>query len=106
MCRLSVSQIATRLHPAACDRYRDSKLTRMLQDSLGGNSHAVMVVNINSLKVNFQDTYHSLTFASKSKNSMSLGNGPRTGRLFSPPPPPQFLQLICDGPPVAERSFP
>jgi len=47
-----------------------------LQDSLGGNSHAVMVVNINALRVNFLDTYHSLTFASKSKNSASPAFSP------------------------------
>eukprot|EP01135_Chromosphaera_perkinsii_P005323 Nk52_evm4s343 gene=Nk52_evmTU4s343 len=48
--------------------YRDSKLTRLLQDSLGGNSHAVMITNVASQMKFYQDTYSALNFASKSKN--------------------------------------
>ena len=58
--------------------YRDSKLTRLLQDSLGGNSISVMIANIppgvsffagSSLMIISipSDTFNTLNFASKSK---------------------------------------
>ena len=48
--------------------YRDSKLTRLLQDSLGGKSHACMVLNIAPMPDHYQETYNGLKFASKSRN--------------------------------------
>ena len=47
--------------------YRDSKLTRLLQDSLGGNSYSVMIANIAPGLAFFFDTYNTLNFASKSR---------------------------------------
>jgi hypothetical protein len=47
--------------------YRDSKLTRLLQDSLGGNSFSVMITNIASGFNFFHDTFNTLNFASKSR---------------------------------------
>jgi kinesin family protein 22 len=48
--------------------FRDSKLTRLLQDSLGGNSHSVMITNIAPSMAYFADTLNTLNFASKSKS--------------------------------------
>jgi kinesin family protein 3/17 len=33
--------------------YRDSKLTRLLQDSLGGNTKTIMIANVSPCKTNY-----------------------------------------------------
>ncbi|XP_040296356.1 kinesin-like protein KIF22 isoform X2 [Bufo bufo] len=47
--------------------YRDSKLTRLLQDSLGGSAHSVMITNIAPEQNYYFDTLTALNFAAKSK---------------------------------------
>ncbi|MCJ8738279.1 hypothetical protein PDJAM_G00033970 [Pangasius djambal] len=47
--------------------YRDSKLTRLLQDSLGGSAHSVMITNIAPEYKYYFDTFTALNFAAKSK---------------------------------------
>ncbi|CAN9509199.1 unnamed protein product [Ophioblennius macclurei] len=47
--------------------YRDSKLTRLLQDSLGGSAHSVMIANIAPEYKYYFDTFTALNFAAKSK---------------------------------------
>jgi hypothetical protein len=47
--------------------YRDSKLTRLLQDSLGGRSYGVMIANVSPSVNHYQDTFNTLNFASKSR---------------------------------------
>jgi len=47
--------------------YRDSKLTRLLQDSLGGKSNAVLIANIAPGVSYFSETTRTLNFASKSR---------------------------------------
>ncbi|KAE8577774.1 hypothetical protein XENTR_v10023044 [Xenopus tropicalis] len=47
--------------------YRDSKLTRLLQDSLGGTAHSVMIANIAPEQKYYFDTLTALNFAAKSK---------------------------------------
>jgi kinesin family protein 3/17 len=48
--------------------YRDSKLTRLLQDSLGGNTKTVMVANIGPADWNFDETLSTLRYAHRAKN--------------------------------------
>lgn len=48
--------------------YRDSKLTRMLQDSLGGNSKTVMIACISPSATNFEETLNTLKYANRAKN--------------------------------------
>uniref|UniRef100_A0A5K3ET67 Kinesin-like protein n=1 Tax=Mesocestoides corti TaxID=53468 RepID=A0A5K3ET67_MESCO len=48
--------------------YRDSKLTRLLQNSLGGNSKTVMVANIGPSSYNYDETINTLRYASRAKN--------------------------------------
>jgi len=52
--------------------FRDSKLTYLLQDSLGGNSKTLMFVNAGPAITNYAETVNSLNFASRAKN-VSLG---------------------------------
>uniref|UniRef100_A0A0K0DKJ6 Kinesin-like protein n=1 Tax=Angiostrongylus cantonensis TaxID=6313 RepID=A0A0K0DKJ6_ANGCA len=48
--------------------YRDSKLTRLLQDSLGGNSKTVMVACIGPASYNYEETLGTLRYANRAKN--------------------------------------
>uniref|UniRef100_A0A0K2TUX2 Kinesin-like protein n=1 Tax=Lepeophtheirus salmonis TaxID=72036 RepID=A0A0K2TUX2_LEPSM len=48
--------------------YRDSKLTRLLQDSLGGNAKTVMVANIGPADYNYDETLTTLRYANRAKN--------------------------------------
>lgn len=48
--------------------YRNSKLTRLLQDSLGGNSKTVMIANIGPADYNFDETISTLRYANRAKN--------------------------------------
>ncbi|XP_044869238.1 kinesin-like protein KIF22 isoform X1 [Mauremys mutica] len=47
--------------------YRDSKLTRLLQDSLGGSAHSVIIANVAPEQHLYFDTLSTLNFAAKSK---------------------------------------
>ncbi|WOL13564.1 kinesin-like protein KIN-4A [Canna indica] len=48
--------------------YRDSKLTRLLQDSLGGNSRTVMIACISPADVNLEETLNTLKYANRARN--------------------------------------
>ncbi|KAL3252325.1 hypothetical protein MRX96_017648 [Rhipicephalus microplus] len=48
--------------------YRDSKLTRLLQDSLGGNTRTLMLACISPADVNYDETLSTLRYASRAKN--------------------------------------
>ena len=48
--------------------YRDSQLTRMLQDSLGGNTKTVMIANVGPSGYNFDETLSTLRYANSAKN--------------------------------------
>ena len=47
--------------------YRDSKLTRLLQDSLGGNSKTIMIANIGPSAYNYNETLTTLRYAHRAK---------------------------------------
>ncbi|XP_024083610.1 kinesin-like protein KIF3A isoform X2 [Cimex lectularius] len=48
--------------------YRNSKLTRILQDSLGGNAKTVMCATIGPASYNYDETISTLRYASRAKN--------------------------------------
>jgi len=45
--------------------YRDSKLTRLLKDSLGGNCRTVMIANVSPSAMHFEDTHNTLKYANR-----------------------------------------
>lgn len=47
--------------------YRDSKLTRLLKDSLGGNCRTVMITNISPAFAAYEDTLNTLKYADRAK---------------------------------------
>ncbi len=48
--------------------YRDSKLTRLLQDSLGGNTKTLMIAAISPAADNYDETLSTLRYANRAKN--------------------------------------
>uniref|UniRef100_A0A9J7ZBW9 Kinesin-like protein n=1 Tax=Cyprinus carpio carpio TaxID=630221 RepID=A0A9J7ZBW9_CYPCA len=48
--------------------YRDSKLTRLLKDSLGGNSRTVMIAHISPASLAFEDSRNTMTYADRAKS--------------------------------------
>ncbi|KAM9281771.1 kinesin-like protein KIF19 [Morus bassanus] len=48
--------------------YRDSKLTRLLKDSLGGNSRTVMIAHISPASTAFEESRNTLTYAHRAKS--------------------------------------
>ncbi|KAM4692950.1 kinesin-like protein KIF3C [Discoglossus pictus] len=54
--------------------YRDSKLTRLLQDSLGGNAKTIMVATLGPASHHYDETLSTLRFANRAKN---IKNKPR-----------------------------
>lgn len=48
--------------------YRDSKLTRVLQDSLGGNSKTVLIINVSPSSFNAPETVSTLRFGNRAKS--------------------------------------
>ncbi|KAJ8355502.1 hypothetical protein SKAU_G00182960 [Synaphobranchus kaupii] len=54
--------------------YRDSKLTRLLQDSLGGNAKTIMVAALGPSSYSYEETLTTLRYANRAKN---IKNKPR-----------------------------
>jgi len=48
--------------------YRDSKLTRLLQDSLGGNSKTIMIACVSPSDRDFVETLNTLKYANRARN--------------------------------------
>ncbi|XP_045885365.1 kinesin-like protein KIF17 isoform X4 [Micropterus dolomieu] len=54
--------------------YRDSKLTRLLQDSLGGNTRTLMIACLSPADNNYEESLSTLRYANRAK---SIQNKPR-----------------------------
>ncbi len=48
--------------------YRDSKLTRILQDSLGGNSRTTMIACVSPAESNYEESLSTIKYASRARN--------------------------------------
>lgn len=60
--------------------YRDSKLTRLLKDSLGGTAKTCMIAHVTPSSSNFEETYNTLMYASR---AMNITNKPVRNRPAS-----------------------
>ncbi|KAG7455755.1 hypothetical protein MATL_G00244460 [Megalops atlanticus] len=63
-----ISALGDRSKRATHVPYRDSKLTRLLQDSLGGNSQTVMIACISPSDRDFMETLNTLKYANRARN--------------------------------------
>jgi hypothetical protein len=64
--------------------YRDSKLTRLLQDSLGGNTKTIMIANLGPADFNFDETLTTLRYANRAKsikNTPHINEDPKDAML-------------------------
>ena len=64
--------------------YKDSKLTRLLADSLGGNTKTVMFANISPASYNYDETVGTLRYASRAKlikNAPKVNEDPKDALL-------------------------
>ncbi len=50
--------------------YRDSKITRLLKDSLGGNARTVMITCLSPAATNFAESLNSLKYAKRVSRSI------------------------------------
>ena len=48
--------------------YRDSKLTHILKDSLGGNSHTHIIITLSPSAMSLNETLSSMKFAHNAKS--------------------------------------
>jgi kinesin family protein 3/17 len=79
--------------------YRDSKLTRLLQDSLGGNSYTVMICNVSPAQINAEETMSSLRFAERAKkvkNQATVNRDPKNQRILELLKENKALRARCD----------
>lgn len=60
--------------------YRESKLTRLLQDSLGGRTKTCIIATISPAKSNLEETISTLDYAFRAKN---IKNKPQVNPLIS-----------------------
>lgn len=60
--------------------YRESKLTRLLQDSLGGRTKTCIIATISTAKSNLEETISTLDYAFRAKN---IRNKPQVNQLIN-----------------------
>lgn len=83
--------------------YRDSKLTRLLQDSLGGNTKTIMIANLGPADFNYDETLTTLRYANRAKsikNNPKINEDPKDAML-------RQFQEVCvfnSGNPETERT--
>ena len=67
---------------------RDSKLTRLLQDSLGGNSRTVMIACVSPADINREETLNTLRYADRArriKNKPVVNRDPMAAQVRNCP---------------------
>merc|ERR1711874_500924 len=62
--------------------YRDSQLTMMLRDSLGGNSKTTLIITCSPSSYNHKETLSTLRFGLRAK---AIKNSPKINREYTVP---------------------
>jgi kinesin family protein 4/21/27 len=79
-----ISALGEEGHQKSYISYRDSKLTRLLQDSLGGNSITLMIACVSPADYNLEETLSTLRYADRAKrikNKPVVNQDPRAAEI-------------------------
>jgi kinesin family protein 3/17 len=80
--------------------YRDSKLTRLLQDSLGGNTKTIMIAAVSPANYNYEESLSTLRYASRAKciqNKPKINEDPKDALLREYTEEIKKLKLMLEG---------
>lgn len=80
--------------------YRDSKLTRLLQDSLGGNTKTIMIAAVSPANYNYDETLSTLRYASRAKfiqNKPKINEDPKDALLKEYMDEIKKLKMMLEG---------
>ncbi len=80
-----ISSLAIEKKESKFINYRNSKLTRILQDSLGGNSNTYMIACISPAESNYEESLNTIKYASKAmniKNKPVINRDPQQAHIF------------------------
>ena len=80
--------------------YRDSKLTRLLQDSLGGNTKTIMIAAVSPADYNYEETLSTLRYASRAKfikNKPKINEDPKDAMLRQMSEQIKMLKMMLEG---------
>jgi kinesin family protein 3/17 len=80
--------------------YRDSKLTRLLQDSLGGNTKTVMIAACSPADYNYEETLSTLRYAARAKaikNKPKVNEDPKDALLKQYEDEIKMLKAMLEG---------
>ena len=80
--------------------YRDSKLTRLLQDSLGGNTKTIMIAAVSPANYNYDETLSTLRYASRAKfiqNKPKINEDPKDAMLREYMEEIKKLKMMLEG---------
>lgn len=89
--------------------YRDSKLTRLLQDSLGGNTKTLMLAALSPAADNYEETLSTLRYANRAKNiknKPTINEDPKDAMLRQLQEEIELLksQLVGQGPGTVSKA--
>ena len=68
---INLDNLKNKKNSKAFAPYKDSKLTQILEDSLGGNSVTYLIANISPCDENFEETISTLKFADRAHSIMT-----------------------------------
>ena len=92
---LSMTDIKNKKPKKIFAPYKDSKLTQILEDSLGGNSVTYLIANISPCEENFDETISTLKFADRAHSIMTTVSLNKLNNLDEGYKSKEFTK-ICD----------
>ncbi|CAH8522665.1 unnamed protein product [Schistosoma turkestanicum] len=88
--------------------YRDSKLTRLLQDSLGGNTKTLMIACLSPADNNYDETLSTLRYANRAKNICNkprINEDPKDALLRQYQEEIKHLKELLNNMQLSQRNF-